>query len=130
MKFVGRIIISAIALFLSSLILPGMHLAAEGSTTSRIVTVVLVALVFAIVNTVIKPVLSFLSLPLTCLTLGLFTLVINAIMLLLTAWLSQLFGLAFHIDSFWWAVLAGVLVGLLVSIFEGLVGLHESREGR
>lgn len=129
MRFIGHLVITALALWLTSLVLPGMHLGQDGGPLlTRILVILGVALVFAIVDSIIKPVLALLSLPITCLTLGLFMLVINALMLLLTSWLAGLFGLPLTFDSFWWALLAGVILGLLSSIFEAIVGLDRSAD--
>lgn len=71
------------------------------------------AAIFGGVNAFIKPVVSLLSCPITCLTLGLFTLVINAAMLALTAWLAGLFDLDFEVDGFIAALLGALIVGLV-----------------
>jgi putative membrane protein len=129
MRFLGNLIITAVALWLTSLLLPGMDLGESGASLgAQILTILAIALIFAVVDAIVKPILSLLALPITCLTLGLFMLVINALMLLLTAWLSGLFGLPLSFDSFWWALLAGVIVGVLTSIFQAVVGLDDTRE--
>jgi putative membrane protein len=119
-----------VSLWLTSLLLPGMQLGdgADSSIGSEILIVLAVALIFAIVDAVIKPILELLALPITCVTLGLFMLVINALMLLLTAWIASLFSLPLAFDSFWWALLAGVIIGLLSSIFEAIVGINRSED--
>ena len=68
------------------------------------------------VNAVVRPLVAFLSIPLYVLTLGLFTLVVNALMLALTAWITGLTDVGLRIDSFWWALL-GALVISVVSFF-------------
>lgn len=129
MRFLGHLIITAVALWLTSLVLPGMHLGGETSSVGVEILMVLgIALIFAIVDAIVKPILSVLTLPITCVTLGLFVLVINALMLLLTAWLAGLFSLPLSFDSFWWALLAGVIVGILSSIFEAIVGAGRDRD--
>ena len=131
MRFLGHLVIVAAALWLTSLILPGMHLGDGGaSLVSQILTVLAIALVFAIVDAIVRPILALLTLPITCLTLGLFLLVINALMLLLTAWLAGLLGLPLAFDSFWWALLAGVIVGILSSIFESILGSASREDAR
>lgn len=78
---------------------------------------------FGAVNAVVKPIISLLSLPLTCLTLGLFTIIINAIMLMLTVWLTSFLPVSLTIDSFFWtAVLAAIIVSLVSMLANGLVG--------
>ncbi|PWH06543.1 phage holin family protein [Brachybacterium endophyticum] len=128
-RFLGHLIIVAVALWLTSLLLPGMHLGGgEGTLVGQVLTVVGVALIFAIVDAIVKPILSFLALPLTCLTLGLFMLVINAVLLLLTSWVAGWFGLPLAFDGFWWALLAGVIVGVLSSVFEAILGADGGRD--
>ncbi|WP_340581651.1 phage holin family protein, partial [Klebsiella pneumoniae] len=75
-----------------------------------------VGAVFGIVNVAIKPIISFLSLPITCLTLGLFAIVINALMLMLTSWLVSPFpGVTFEVGQFFFDALLGAIVVALVS---------------
>jgi putative membrane protein len=76
-------------------------------------TLILVALVFGLVNLLVKPVVTVLTLPLFVLTLGLFTLVVNALMLLLTSWLADRLDLSFHVEGFWTAVLGGLIVSVV-----------------
>ncbi|MCB5909446.1 phage holin family protein [Streptomyces pinistramenti] len=83
------------------------------NTGRKALTLILVALIFGVVNFVVKPVVKLLSFPLFILTLGLITLVINALMLLLTSWLAGTLDLAFHVDGFWTAVLGGVIVSVV-----------------
>lgn len=123
MRFIGHLIITALALWVTALILPGMHLGDDSAPLlTQILTILAIALIFSLIDMLIRPILTFLSLPITCVTLGLFLLVINALMLLLASWVSGLFGLTLTFDSFWWALLAGVIVGLLTSIVEAFAG--------
>jgi len=82
-------------------------------TTGKIVTLVVLAIIFTIVNALIKPLVKLLSLPLLILTLGLFTLVINALMLMLTAWLSGFTDYGLEIDGFWAAFWGGVIIAIV-----------------
>lgn len=84
-----------------------------GSTGHKIWTLILVALVFGVVNWLVKPVVKVLSFPLFILTLGLITLVVNALMLMLTSWLSGKLDLDFHVHGFWTAVLGGLIVAIV-----------------
>ncbi|WP_225844975.1 phage holin family protein [Streptomyces sp. HPF1205] len=84
-----------------------------GSTAHKVLTLILVALVFGLVNWLVKPVVKVLSFPLFILTLGLITLVINALMLLLTSWLAGKLSLDFHVHGFWTAVLGGLIVSIV-----------------
>lgn len=87
------------------------------------------ALVFGTVNTFIKPILSFFSFPITILTLGLFTLVINALMLMVTAWLAVRVGITFTVDGFIPALIGALCVSLLSMVLGALlIGDEEKRE--
>ena len=129
MRFLGHIIVTGLALWITALILPGMHLGENSaSVLTQVLTIGAIALILALINTIVKPLLSFLAFPITCLTLGLFQLVINTLMLLLAGWVSGLVGLTLEFDTFWWALLAGVIIGILSAIVEAVTGLGE-REG-
>ena len=129
MRFLGHIIVTGLALWITALILPGMHLGENSaSVLTQVLTIGAIALILALINTIVKPLLSFLAFPITCLTLGLFQLVINTLMLLLASWVSGLVGLTLQFDSFWWALLAGVIIGILSAIVEAVTGLGE-RDG-
>lgn len=84
-----------------------------GSTGRKALTLILVALVFGLVNVVVKPIVKLLTLPLFILTLGLITLVVNALMLLLTSWLADVLDLSFHVEGFWTAVLGGLIISIV-----------------
>ncbi|MEU0839893.1 phage holin family protein [Streptomyces sp. NPDC005962] len=85
-----------------------------GDNTGRqTITLILVALLFGVVNVVVKPVVKLLAFPLFILTLGLITLVINALMLLLTSWLAGKLDLSFHVDGFGAAFLGGLIVSIV-----------------
>ncbi|OKH99894.1 hypothetical protein A6A06_22895 [Streptomyces sp. CB02923] len=111
-NFVVKTIANAAALAVAIWLLKDITLTGE-NTGRKALTLVLVALIFGVVNFVVKPVVKLLSLPLFILTLGLITLVINALMLLLTSWLAEKFDLAFHVQGFWTAVLGGVIISIV-----------------
>ena len=130
MRFLGHIIVTGLALWITALLLPGMHLGQNSaSVLTQVLTIGAIALILALIDTLVKPILSFLAFPITCLTLGLFQLVINTLMLLLASWVSGLVGLTLEFDSFWWALLAGVIIGILSAIDEAVTGLGERSEG-
>lgn len=111
-SFVVKTIANAAALAVAIWLLKDITLTGE-STGRKTLALLLVALIFGVVNFVVKPVVKLLSLPLFILTLGLITLVINALMLLLTSWLAEKFDLAFHVQGFWTAVLGGVIISIV-----------------
>lgn len=111
-NFLIRVAVNGIALWVAALVIDGVDLAESESTFSnKVLTIVLVALVFGVLNAIIKPIATLLSLPFIVLTLGLFIFVVNAFMLQITEWISDWVGLAFTIDEFFWdAILAAVVI--------------------
>ncbi len=110
-SFLIRLVINAIALYITASILPGIHIADDSAGT-----LLLIALVFGIINAIVKPVVKLLTCPMVILTLGLFSLVINALMLLLTA---SLVGAArFQVDGFWTAFLGGIVMAIVSMLIE------------
>ncbi|MEU4128040.1 phage holin family protein [Streptomyces wuyuanensis] len=83
------------------------------NTAKKTVTLIIVALLFGLVNFFVKPIVKLLTLPLFILTLGLITLVVNALMLLLTSWLADVLDLNFHVEGFWTAVLGGLIISIV-----------------
>ncbi|CCI54409.1 MAG: phage holin family protein [Tetrasphaera jenkinsii] len=109
--------INAVALWVAALVVSGVELGENAKALStRLITIVLVAVVFGVVNAVVKPIATFLSFPAIVLTLGLFTFVVNAFMLQITEWISDGVGLDFHIQNFFWDAVMAALVMTLVSM--------------
>ncbi len=121
--FALKTAINGLALWLAALVIQDIRLGEQAPELSiRLVTILVVAIVFGLVNTIIKPVFSFFSFPFVALTLGLFTIVINAIMLAITAAIAGALGLDFYVDSFFWGAILGSLVISFVSLLlNGLV---------
>ena len=116
MRLILRLVITAVALWCAVRFVDGI------SFTGNPVLLLGVALVFGVVNTIVKPVLMLLSLPAIVLTLGIFLLVINALMLWFTGWISTQLGLGLHVAGFGPAFLGGIVVGLVawaLSMFLG-----------
>ena len=114
--FVLKTVVNGLALWLAAFVVTGITFGRGAEWTGTFTTVLLVAIVFGLVNAIIRPVVKLFSLPFILLTLGLFTLVINALMLQLTSWLSGRLGLAFHVDHFFWDAVLGALVITVVSM--------------
>ncbi|MFF2191521.1 phage holin family protein [Streptomyces sp. NPDC058157] len=112
-NFVVKTLANAGALAVAIWLLEGITLDDGSSLGRRTLTLILVALVFGLVNLIVKPVVKLLSIPLFILTLGLFTLVVNALMLLLTSWVAKQLHLSFHVDGFWTAVLGGLIISVV-----------------
>jgi putative membrane protein len=111
-NFVVKTIANAGALAVAVWLLDKITLTGD-STGKEVATLLLVALVFGLVNAVVKPLVQVLTLPLFIVTLGLFTLVVNALMLLLTSWLADVLDLSFHVEGFWTAVLGGLIISIV-----------------
>jgi putative membrane protein len=117
MYFLLRLLINAAALWIAIQLVDGIE--HRGSWWSLLI----VALVFGVLNASIRPLLKLLSLPVIILTLGLFILVINALMLMLTAWISGLLDLGFYVAGFWDAFVAGLIISVVsfvLSLFTGV----------
>ena len=106
MSFILQLLLSAVVVILLSWLLPGVEVAGYGSA-------ILVALVIALLQLIVKPILVILTLPITILTLGLFLLVINALLVLLADAIVP----GFEVTNFWWAILFSILLSLLGSLF-------------
>jgi len=115
-NFLIRVGVNGVALWVAALVLPGINLA-EGDVGwgRKIWTIFFVAVIFGIVNAVIKPIANLLSLPFIVLTLGLFIFVVNAFMLQLTEWVSGWLDLSFSIENFFWDAIFGAVIITLVS---------------
>jgi putative membrane protein len=114
MPFLIRLLVNAAALWVATRIVPGV------SYSGGALPLLGVALVFGVVNAVISPVLKILTFPIIILTLGIFALVINGLMLMLTSGLSSALGLGFHVRGFWaafWGALVVSLVSTILSLF-------------
>lgn len=111
MKFLVRIILYALAVLITAHILPGVYV-------ESVMMAVIVAGVLTLLNVLVKPLLVVLTIPITVVTFGLFLLVINALIILLTDFLVG----GFEVDSFWWALIFSLILSLINSIFFKLSG--------
>ncbi|MEV5987304.1 phage holin family protein [Streptomyces sp. NPDC052051] len=111
-QFVVKTIANAGALAVAVGLLDKISLTGS-STGKKIGTLLVVALLFGLVNFLVKPVLKVLTFPLFILTLGLITLVVNALMLLLTSWIAGKLDLSFHVSGFWTAVVGALIVSIV-----------------
>ena len=113
MSFVLRVIINGIAIWFATLILPGLLIVGTDTPWQTVGVILLIGLVFGIVNAIVKPIVKLISLPLYILTLGLFTLVVNALMLMLTAWITEQSSWGLRIDNFGTAVLGALVISII-----------------
>lgn len=114
MKFLFKIIISAISVVISTYILAGVHV-------KDLFTSLVVAIVLALLNGIVRPVLIILTIPATVVTLGLFLLVINALLIMLAGNIVP----GFVVDGFWWALLFSVILSIVTSFLS--IGLKDNK---
>jgi len=119
MAFLVRVLINGVAIWLATLILPGLEIVGGDGGWQNVGIILLIALVFGLVNAIVKPIVAFISIPLYILTLGLFTIIVNALMLMLTAWITEATSWGLRIDNFgvacWGAIIISI-VSLVLSV--------------
>ena len=120
MRFVLRLLANAGALAVATWLLSGITLTAQ-STERKVLTLLIVALIFGVVNAIVKPIFTLVTAVAVVLTLGLFLIVINALMLLLTSWLSDQFDLGWSVDGFWTAVLGSIIVSIVSFVINAFI---------
>jgi putative membrane protein len=115
-----HLVVNAVALWVASEIVDGVSLEGD-TTTDKVVSLLIAAAIFGLINAFIKPVVKLVALPLFILTLGLITFVINALMLELLSWIAGKTDLGFDVDDFFWSAILGALVVSVVSFVLNLV---------
>ena len=121
-SIVIKVLVNGAALWVAALVLTGIRFGPDSAPLNQqLLTILVVAAIFGLVNAFIKPVLKLLSLPFIILTLGLFSLVVNAAMLQLTSWFAEQLGLAFEVDQFFWDAVLGAIIITIVSMVLNLV---------
>lgn len=121
MRFLVRLVVNALALWLTTLLVSGVSVTAfgDGGTTATVLTYLLVAFVFGLVNAVIGTIIRVVAFPLYVLTLGLISLVVNAVLLLIVAGISTAIGFGLQVESFGW----GIVGAFVLAVFAWLIGL-------
>ena len=121
MGIIIRLVITAVAVWVSTLLIDGIQLTAA-TVPSKVGTLLAVAVIFGIVNAVLRPIIKVVGCGLYVFTLGLIALVVNGLLFLLTSWIAGRFDLPFHVDDFWpSAVLGALLVGVVSWLLNMLV---------
>jgi putative membrane protein len=118
MNFLVKLLISTLAVIITAKLLPGIEI-----QNDSIAIALVVAAVLAFLNSILKPVLIFLTIPITFVTLGFFLLVINAFIIMLTDKLVD----GFSVRSFWWALWFSIVLSIVNSILSGLGGANDNR---
>ncbi len=108
------VVVNALALAAAAGLVEGIRVTGDNQALQLVV----VALIFGVINAVIRPVVMLFSIPFIVLTLGLVIFVINALLLMLTGWISNQVGLGFHVDGFWSAVLGSIVVTIATWLLE------------
>jgi putative membrane protein len=120
MRFIIRVVVNAFAIWVVTLI-PALTVTVvpfpPGETLQLVLTLLAVAVIFALVNTIIGTVIKVLAFPLYILTLGLISLLINGFLLWLTAWLTHWWSWGLRVEDFWWGVVAALVITIINWIF-------------
>jgi len=124
MRFIIRVVINAFAIWVVTL-MPALLVTvipfAPGETLQVVLTFLIIGAIFAIVNTVVGTVVKIVAFPLYILTLGLISLIINGFLLWLTAVITGLFDWGLRVESFWWGVLAALVIAIINAIFGAIL---------
>lgn len=133
MRFIIRVVINAFAIWVVTLI-PALQVAirafAPGGTLQIVLTLLAVAAIFALVNTIIGTVVKIVAFPLYILTLGLIGFIINGFLLWLTAWITSGFGWGLTVGDFWWGVLAALIISVINGIFGSILRPQDKKSRR
>jgi putative membrane protein len=116
LRYILRWLISTLAIFAAVQVVPGINFTGPGWELG------IIAMIFGLINTLLRPLITLLTCPLVILTLGLFGLVINALLLTLTAQIAQSFGIQFTIDGFWPAFWGGLVISIVTVVLSWLAG--------
>ncbi len=117
MRFLLWVLVNALALAAATWIMGGITLT-DNARSDQVLTLLGVALIFGVVNAIVRPIANLLSLPLIILTLGLMIFVVNALMLMLTSWISGQLDLGFHVDGFWTALGGSLIITVATWLLE------------
>jgi putative membrane protein len=127
MGFLLRVVINGVAIGSATLLLSGLKVEGGSGPAANVAIVAVIALVFGVVNAVVKPIVKLISLPLYVLTLGLFTLVVNALMLMLTAWVTERWTWGLRVDSFGTAVIGALIISIVSVVLSVVTGVNRKR---
>ncbi|UJP09658.1 phage holin family protein [Microbacterium sp. KUDC0406] len=120
MRFLVRVVVNAFAIWVVTL-MPVLEVSVRpfppGGDLQLVITLLGIALIFALVNTIIGTVIKIIAFPLYILTLGLIGLIINGFLLWLTAWITHFFGWGLEVNSFWWGIVAAIVISIINWIF-------------
>ncbi len=129
MRLILRLLANAAALAAATWLLTGISLL-DASPGRKVMTLLIVALIFGVLNAIVKPVFKLVTTPVVLLTLGLFLVVINACMLLLTSWVSTQVGLGWHVDGFLTSVVGSIIVSVVSFFLNAFVPDRDEKRRR
>jgi putative membrane protein len=129
MTTILRLLANAAALASATFLLPGITLNTP-TTGRKILALLIVALIFGVLNAIVKPIFKLVTAPIVLLTLGLFLIVINACMLLLTSWIAGKVALGWHVDGFWTAVFGAIIVSIVSFLLNAFLPDPDERRRR
>lgn len=121
MQFLLRVLANGVAIWLTSELLSGVAVNDNDTWQSTVLVVGVIALIFTLVNTIVKPIVKVVTFPIYILTLGLFFVVVNAAMLLLTSWISSHTAFGLTIDNFGTAVIASLIISVVAAIIVAIL---------
>ena len=124
MKILIKLVVTAAALWLATLWIPGIHLSTH-STTDKVTTLLVVALIFGVINAVLKPIVKTIGCLAYAVTLGLISIVVNGLLFWLTSWVADQLNLHFKIDGFGPAVLGALFVGIVGWVASIILDRHD-----
>lgn len=130
--FIARWAITSVALALAAQVMDGIRFNGpangQAELEEKLLPLLGVALILSLVTAFVKPVLVILSIPFILVTLGLFLLVLNAMLLLFTGWVADLFDIGFHVDGFWTAVGGSIIISITTWVLDAVVGVDEKKD--
>lgn len=129
MRLILRLLANAAALAIATFLLSGISLTAD-TTGQKVFALLIVALIFGVLNAIVKPLFTLVTAPLVLLTLGLFLLVINACIMLLTSWISEKVSLGWHVEGFWTALFGAIIVSIVSFVLNAFVPDKNERARR
>jgi putative membrane protein len=126
MRFLSWLVTTAVAVAVATLLIDGIYFKGpthgQDEIKHKLVSLLLVALIFGVITSFVKPVLTVLAIPFIVITLGLFLLVINAALLMLTSWVAGKLDVGFHVTGFWPAVAGAIVITVVTWIVDSVIG--------
>ncbi|MPV50599.1 MULTISPECIES: phage holin family protein [unclassified Pseudactinotalea] len=130
MQFVLRVLANGVAIWLASELLAGVAVNSDETWQSTVLVIGIISLIFTLINSIVKPVVKIVTFPLYILTLGLFFVIVNAAMLLLTSWISSHTRFGLSIDNFGTAVLGALIISIVSAIIIAILPDRRRRRQR